>query len=156
MKQKGALFILYAEIASVYTAIASCRSTSLTVNSETVDITDKSILWRELLENAGITSVSVKTQGITTDQASYLFIKDTVITGVSVNCKLQSNTGEVYSGAFLFTSFESSGEYNKEELFALTLESSGTTTLVDNSFRLLEDGSGRLLEDGSYRLLEAA
>ena len=63
-----------------------------------------------------------------------------------LNCKLLSNTGEVYSGGFLITSFESSGEYNKAELVAITLESSGTTSLIDNDFRLLEDGGFRLLE----------
>ena len=69
---------------------------------------------------------------------------------------LLSNTGEVYSGGFLITSFESSGEYNKAELVAITLESSGTTSLIDNNFRLLEDSGFRLLEDGSRRMLEAA
>ena len=67
-----------------------------------------------------------------------------------------SNTGEVYSGGFLITSFESSGEYNKAELVAITLESSGTTSLIDYDFRLLEGGGFRLLEDGSRRMLEAA
>ena len=47
-----------------------------------------------------------------------------------------TNTGEVYSGGFLITSFESSGEYNKAELVAITLESSGTTSLIDNDFRI--------------------
>ena len=61
-----------------------------------------------------------------------------------------------FIAGFLITSFESSGEYNKAELVAITLESSGTTSLIDNDFRLLEDGGFRLLEDGSRRMLEAA
>ena len=45
--------LLYAEISSVMTLIASCVTNTLTANSETVDVTDKSVLFRELLENAG-------------------------------------------------------------------------------------------------------
>ena len=36
---------------------------------------------------------------------------------------------------FLITSFESSGEYNKAELVAITLESSWTISLIDNDFK---------------------
>ena len=51
---------------------------------------------------------------------------------------------------------ESSGDYNKEEIFSLTLDSSGAFIHVVPEFRLLEGGDFRLLEDGSRRLLEAA
>ena len=156
MKTKGALFYLQADIGGTYTTIAAMQSNSMTINQETVDITDKSMLFRELLENAGIGSVSTKAQGIVSSAASYQFIKDSVIAGNVISCKLLSNTGEVYSGGFLITSFESSGEYNKAELVAITLESSGTTARVDNDFRLLESGGFRLLEDGSRRMMEAA
>ena len=44
------------------TLIAACTTNTLTANSGTVDVTDKSVLFRELLENAGISSVSVKAQ----------------------------------------------------------------------------------------------
>ena len=116
MKTKGALFYLQAEISGNYTTIAAMQSNSMTINQETVEITDKSMLFRELLENAGIGSVSTKAQGIVSDSASYQFIKDSVISGTIINCKLLSNTGEVYSGGFLITSFESSGEKEEREI----------------------------------------
>jgi len=156
MKMRGAVFLLYAEISSVMTLIASCVTNTLTANSETVDVTDKSVLFRELLENAGISSVSVKAQGVCNNSASFAFLRQTIISGTLFNARIESNTGEVYTGLFALTSFESSGEYNKGELFAITLESAGTTAFVDNDFRLLETGGIRLLEDGSYRILEAA
>ena len=71
MKMRGAVFLLYAEISSVMTLIAACTTNTLTANSETVDVTDKSVLFRELLENAGISSVSVKAQGVCDSIASY-------------------------------------------------------------------------------------
>ena len=100
MKIKGALFYLQAEISGNYTTITAMQSNSMTINQETVEITDKSMLFRELLENAGIGSVSTKAQVIVSDSASYQFIKDSVISGTIINCKLLSNTGEVYSGGF--------------------------------------------------------
>ena len=156
MKQKGAMFLLQVEISSVYTTIAAMRSTSMTINSETVEVTDKAFLFRELLENAGISSVSVKSSGVCSDDASYEFIKTKVLIGAVVDCKLLSNSGEIYAGAFLFTSLESSGEFNKEELFNLTIESANTTSIIDNYFLLLEDGGFFLLEDGGRIMLEAA
>ena len=156
MKMRGAVFLLYAEISSVMTLIASCVTNTLTANSETVDVTDKSVLFRELLENAGISSVSVKAQGVCNNSASFAFLRQTIISGTLFNARIESNTSEVYTGLFALASFESSGEYNKAELVAITLESSGTTSLIGNDFRLLEDGGIRLLEDGSYRILEAA
>ena len=156
MKMRGAVFLLYAEISSVMTLIAACTTNTLTANSETVDVTDKSVLFRELLENAGISSVSVKAQGVCNNSASFAFIRNQVMTGGQFNACIDLETCEVYMGLFALTSFESSGEYNKGELFAITLESAGTTAFVDNDFRLLETGGIRLLEDGSYRILEAA
>jgi len=154
MKTKGALFYLQAEISGTYTTLAAIQTNTMTINSETVDVTDKTMLFHELLENAGIGSVSTKAQGIVSSASSYQFIKDSVINGDVINCKLLSNTAEVYTGGFLITSFESSGEYNKAELVAITLESSGA--FIDNDFRLLESGGFRLLEDGSRRMMEAA
>jgi hypothetical protein len=68
MKIKGELFYLQAEISGNYTTIAAMQSNSMTINQETVEITDKSMLFRELLENAGIGSVSTKAQGIVSIQ----------------------------------------------------------------------------------------
>lgn len=156
MKRRGQLFVLYAEIASVMTLLGVCTSHSMTINNETVDVSDKGSFWRELLENAGISSVSIKAQGFCNDSAAFKFIKQSVINGTSFNARIDSDT-EQYIGRFQISSFESSGEYNKGELFALTLESARKVSLVvPASYRLLEDGSRRLLEDGSFRILEAA
>jgi len=155
-KMKGALFLLQCEIASVYTTVAAMRTTSMTVNSELVEVTDKEILFRELLENAGISSTSIKASGVVSDSSTYDFIRGQALTGAISNCKLVSQNGEVFTGAFAFTSFESSGEYNKEEVFNLTLESANQTLANDNNFILLEDGGFLLLEDGFKFILEAA
>ena len=101
-----------------------------------MDVTDKSVLFRELLENAGISSVSVKRhKAFTNNSASFAFLRQTIIiSGNYLTPVLSQTLGEVYTVLFALTSFESSGEYNKGELFAITLESAGTTAFVDNDF----------------------
>lgn len=156
MKQKGVMFLLYAEISSELTLIAACTSNTINVGSELVDVTEKGALFRELLESTGTKTFDVKAQGICNDSASFKFLRQTVIDGTFFNARIKSDTNEEYAGVFKITSFESSGEYNKGELFAITLSSAGRTSLANSNFRLLESGGRRLLEDGSFRILEAA
>ena len=153
---KGALFLLEVEIGSVFTVLAAMRTTTMTVNNETVDVTSKGDLQRELLENCGIQSVSLKASGCISDATSYAKISYAANTGTLLNCKINSNNGEIFAGAFIISGFETSGEYNKEGLYSITLESADTFNRVDNNFILLEDSSFLLLEDGFKFVLEAA
>ena len=153
---KGALFLLEVEIDSVFTVLAAMRTTTMTVNNETVDVTSKGDLQRELLENCGIQSVSLKASGCISDATSYAKISYAANTGTLLNCKINSNNGEIFAGAFIISGFETSGEYNKEGLYSITLESADTFNRVDNNFILLEDSSFLLLEDGFKFVLEAA
>lgn len=156
MKMRGALFHLQCLINGNYEVVAACRSHTMNIDNESVDVSDKSNFWRELLEHAGITSISVKAQGVASTSATYEFIRQSVISASIIPCKLVSYTDEIYSGNFQFSSFDSSGEYSKEEIFALSLDSSGSTDRIDNDFLLLEDGGYLLLEDGGRIILEAA
>ncbi len=156
-KLKGQFFRLYVEIDSVFTLIAALRSTAMSLNNEQIDVTDKDgMLWKTLLEGAGVQSVSIKASGMCNNSASFAFVRASVITGAFITARIESNLNEVYEGVFKITSMESSGDYNKEEIFSLTLDSSNSTVRTISDFRLLEDGDYRLLEDGSRRLLEAA
>jgi len=160
MKRKGAIFLLDIEVTTgVFSTVAAMKTTTMTISNETVDITDKASLQRELLENCGIQSVSIKASGCISDATSYAKISYAANTGTILNCKINSNNGnngEIFAGAFIISGFETSGEYNKEGLYSITLESADTFSRVDNDFRLLESGGFRLLEDGSRRVLEAA
>jgi len=151
---KGALFLLEVEIDSVFTVLAAMRTTTMAVNNETVDVTSKGDLQRELLENCGIQSVSIKAQGCISSADSYKKISYAANTGEILNCKINSNNSEIYSGGFIISGFETSGEYNKEGLYSITLESADSFSRVD--FMLLELGDFLLLEDGSRLVLEAA
>jgi len=155
MKTKGAIFLLDVEVTTgVFATVAAMKTTTMTISNETVDITDKASLQRELLENCGIQSVSIKASGCISDATSYKKISYAANTGEILNCKINSNNSEIYSGGFILSAFETSGEYNKDGLYSITLESAGSFSRVD--FMLLELGDFLLLEDGSRLVLEAA
>ena len=157
MKQKGAIFLLDVEVTTgVFATVAAMKTTTMTISNETVDVTSKGDLQRELLENCGIQSVSIKAQGCISSADSYKKISYAANTGEILNCKINSNNSEIYSGGFIISGFETSGEYNKEGLYSITLESADTVRLIDNNFILLEDGGFLLLEDGFKFVLEAA
>ena len=51
--------------------------------------------------------------------------------GAIQNYDLVFSDGSKISGAFLITSYERAGEFNGEETFSVTLESSGTVTYTN-------------------------
>lgn len=114
----------------VYTAVGGIRSESMTINSETVDVTDKdSAGWRNLLEGAGITSMSVKGSGVVSDNAVFTdHVMVAKMANTHLHIKIESGAGDTWVGDFAIPSVERGGEYNKEETFSITLESAGTVT----------------------------
>ena len=152
---KGALFLLEVEVTTgVFATVAAMKTTTMTISNETVDVTSKGDLQRELLENCGIQSVSIKAQGCISSADSYKKISYAANTGEILNVKINSNNGDIFAGAFIISGFETSGEYNKEGLYSITLESADSFSRV--GFMLLELGDFLLLEDGSRLVLEAA
>ena len=77
--QKGSAMLMKAGNAGspeTFTTIGGLRSTSLTVNNESVDVTNKdSGGKRALLAAAGIQTISVSGSGVFTDAASETTIK---------------------------------------------------------------------------------
>lgn len=114
----------------VFTVIGGIRTESMTINNETVDVTDKDGNgWRELLEGAGITSMSLKGSGVVSDDTVFTdHIMAAVMANTHVVLKIESGLGDVWQGTFAVPSAERAGEYNKEETFSITLESAGTIT----------------------------
>ena len=121
--------------------IGGMRSTSMSINGETVDITAKDSavfdgqsgndIGRALGANMGIRSMSLSASGVFTDSAGENNIRGAAFTGGSVNYDLVFGDGSDIKGAFIVTSYERAGEYNGEETFSVTLESNGTMTYTN-------------------------
>ena len=93
---------------STYVTVGGLRSTSITMNEESVDATNKdSAGQRTLLAGGGVQSVSVSGSGVFTD-----------------------STSEVLMSSFQITSLEYAGEYNGEATYSVSLESAGAITFA--------------------------
>lgn len=132
--QKGsALLIKVGNAASpeVFTTVAGLRDTSISINAETIDITNKdSSRNRTLLADAGIKSFSVSGSGVFTDAAS----EQTILTNFSAstfkNYQIIIPDFNTFTGAFQITSMEYSGSHNSEVTYSMSFESSGGVTIA--------------------------
>jgi TP901-1 family phage major tail protein len=127
--EKGSAFLLKVgdgAATPVYTTVAGLRTTQLSINGDSVVITNKgSGGWRELLSGAGVRSVSVSGAGVFTGSAAELRIKASALSGVLDDYELSFESGERLRGRFLVTRLDYAGDFNGERSYTLALESSG-------------------------------
>lgn len=131
--QKGSALLLKigasaaaAAASDTYTTVGGLRSTSISLNQETIDVTTKdSANARELLADAGVESVSISGSGVFTDATSEQTLQS-VFGGANIpNFEIVLPDLGTYQGKFQITTLEYAGEYNGEMTYSITLESSG-------------------------------
>ena len=137
---KGSSFLLKDNSTGTPATLGGMRSTSMTINGEMVDITDKDSnafissgndKARTLLQGGGIRSMTISASGVFTDSSTENNIRGFAFDGSINNYDLIFSDGSKISGAFLITSYERAGEFNGEETYSLTLESSNTITYTN-------------------------
>ncbi len=136
--KKGSLFLLKVGDGGgteVFTTVAGIRATSLTINNATVDVTTKdSAGMRELLAGGGIQSMSLSANGVFTDATVEEMVRGYAAANSINNYEIYSggdgSSGDKWEGAFIITSYGRSGDFNNEESFTISLESSGAVTFT--------------------------
>lgn len=127
--EKGSAFLLKVGNGGnppVFATVAGMRTTHMSVNGESVNVTSKdSGGWRELLSGAGVRSVSVAASGIFTGSAAENRLKTNALAGLLDDYELSFESGERMRGRFLVTRLDYAGDYNGERNYALSLDSSG-------------------------------
>ncbi len=121
-----------------YATLGGLQANSLSLNNETVDVTTKGASrWRELLDGCGLRSMSIsgngfllKPSGTGADPATKT-AHQRAMDGAKHKVKIISAAGDSYTGDFVVTSFERSGENGGAEAFTLSLESAGDITYTD-------------------------
>ena len=130
--QKGkAVLIKHGDGASseAFTTIGGLRSSTIMLNDETVDITNKdSSNVRELLGGAGISSLTISGSGVFTDSATEVTLRAELGASAFNNYQFVIPALGTYTGAFMLTTLEYAGEYNGEATYSCTFESSGAIT----------------------------
>ncbi|WP_242098510.1 phage major tail protein, TP901-1 family [Sphingomonas sp. CROZ-RG-20F-R02-07] len=132
--EKGSAFLLKVGDGAAppnFATVAGLRTTQLSVNGETVVVTNKgSGGWRELLSGAGVRSVSVAGAGVFTGSAAEARIKGSALGGVLDDYRLSFESGETMTGRFLVSRLDYAGDFNGERSYTLALESSGPVVVA--------------------------
>ena len=137
---KGSSFLLKENSTGTPATVGGLRSTSMTINGEAVDITSKDSnafissgndKARDLLQGGGVRSMSLTASGVFTDSSTENLVRGFAFDGAIQNYDLIFSDGSKIAGAFLITSYERAGEFNGEETYSLTLESSNTITYTN-------------------------
>lgn len=116
--------------------IAGLRTTSLTINDQTVDVTSKdSDGFRELLAGTIVQSMTVSGAGSFRDDATIADIRDAMLAGThetySIVVPGTATAGGTYTGAFRITSLEESGNHDGDVQYSITLESDGEIAFTE-------------------------
>ena len=127
--EKGSAFLLKVGDGAVppaFTTVAGLRTTQMSVNAETVVVTNQgSGGWRELLSSAGVRSVSLSGSGVFTGSAAEARLKANALAGIIDDFRISFESGETVTGRFLITRLDYAGDFNGERTYTLALESSG-------------------------------
>ena len=129
--QRGKALLLKIDISGTMTTIGGLRSTSMTLNDEAVDITNKdSGSQRELLPAGGILSMSISGSGVFTDSTAEQTLRSAYGNSTFKSYNVIVPDLGTYAGTFMIASLEYGGEYNGEVTYTVTLESSGAVTFT--------------------------
>ena len=127
--EKGSAFLLKVGNGAApltFTTVAGLRTTQMSVNAETVVVTNQgSGGWRELLSGAGVRSVSLSGSGVFTGSLAETRIKTNALSGAVDDYQVSFESGETITGRFLITRLDYAGDFNGERTYTLALESSG-------------------------------
>ena len=127
--QRGEALLLKIDISGTMTTVGGMRSTSMTLNDEAVDITNKdSGSFRELLPSGGIQSMTITASGVFTDSTAEQTLRSAYGTSSFKSYNVIVPDLGTYAGTFMIASLEYAGEYNGEATYSVTLESSGSIT----------------------------
>lgn len=133
VQQGAALLVKIGNGASpeVFTTVAGLTDTSISINQETVDVTNKdSSRVRTLLAQGGIKSFSISGSGIFQDSASEQSVL-TAFDGASfTNFQFLVPDYNTFTGAFQVTTLDYSGTYNGAVQYTMGFESAGVITIA--------------------------
>lgn len=132
--QKGREILIKADVAADgnFVTIGGMRSKSLSINEETVDVTDSDSAnsWRELLAGAGVKNASISGSGVFKDSASEAQILTWKMAGTHPDLQFIVPSLGTFEGEFAIPSLEYSGEYNGEAQFSMSFDSAAEITFT--------------------------
>ena len=116
----------------VFETTAGLRTTRISFNAETVDVTSLESTggWRELLAGAGVRQAQVSGSGVFKDAATDERARQVFFDGATPRCQVVVPDFGSIEGAFQVTSLEYSGSYEGEASYELALASAGALSFT--------------------------
>lgn len=113
------------------TTVAGLKNTTLSLNNEMVDVTNKdSGGFRTLLQQAGTQAITITASGTAESAAGFETIQGYAFANSINTMNVIFGDGDTIEASFQITKFEIAGEYNGAQTFNITLESSGQWTFT--------------------------
>lgn len=132
--QLGRNYLLkYNTVSTTFVTLGGVQEPSVTVNNDPVDITsadDAGI--RNLLQGAGVTSVSIKCSGIYVNDTAADAVRAAALGNFHKQFQLivPGTTPKTIAGTFMIANFEDSASFKESGKFSFTLESAGPVTIT--------------------------
>jgi TP901-1 family phage major tail protein len=127
--QQGALVLIKVgdgATPETFVTLGGLRTSNLVLNNHAWDTTTiESGNWRQLLANAGISAISISGSGLFTDALSEEQVRGYAFSRSVNNYRFIFANGDYLQGVFFITDYQRGGDYDSEEIYAITLESAG-------------------------------
>ena len=132
--QKGSDVLIQVDAtgAGSFVTIGGMRSKSISLNAETVDISDSDSpnKWRELLAGAGFKSATITGSGVFKDSAGEEDVRGYFFNQTNQDYRFIVPDFGTIQGDFQVTAIDYAGEHNGEATFSMTFESAGQLTFT--------------------------
>lgn len=130
--QKGSDILIKVDSngAGSFVTIGGMRSKSISLNAETVDVSDSDSVnkWRELLAGAGMKSATLTGSGVFKDSAGEEDVRGYFFAQSIEDYQFIIPDFGTIEGAFQMTAIDYAGEYSGEATYSMTFESAGELT----------------------------
>lgn len=131
--QRGKDLLIKLDMGSgVFETIAGLRATRLSLNAETVDVTNLGSegRWRELLAGAGVRSAAVSGSGVFRDAATDERARAIFFAGEIPVLQVIVPDFGVVQGPFQITAIEYAGQHDGEATYEISLASAGAVSFA--------------------------
>ena len=130
--QLGKDVLVKIDILGTFTTIGGARAKTLTLEQETIDITDSdSASWREILQGgAGVKQATIELEGVFKDSAAEGAVRASFDAGSTPDYQFIIPDFGTFEGPFLVTSLEYTGEYNDAAMYKIKFENAGPITFT--------------------------
>lgn len=130
--QRGRDLLLKVEDGAGFATVAGLRARRLSLNAQTVDVTDSESAgrWRELLEGAGVRRAGLTGSGLFRDQASDERLRAAFFAGAILTYQVVIPDFGTVTAPFQVTALDYAGNHDGEVTFEIALESAGAVSFA--------------------------